>query len=58
MVLVELEKELFSKENFWDLMQQNVDAPFIHFEDYPELAGYVSADGSHISADGTASVVS
>ena len=51
--VLELEKELFAKEKFWDLMQQNVAAQFIHFEDYPELAGFVSADGSHVAADGT-----
>ncbi len=49
--VLELEKELFSKEKFWDLMQQNVAAQFIHFEDYPELAGFVSADGSHVAVD-------
>jgi hypothetical protein len=51
--VLELEKELFSKERFWDLMQQKVAAQFIHFEDYPELAGFVSADGSHVAADST-----
>jgi len=49
--VLELEDELFSRQKFWDSMQQNVAARFIHFEDYPELSDFVSADGSHVAAD-------
>ena len=51
--VLDLENELFSREKFWSLMQQHVAAHFIHFEDYPELGGYVSTDGSHVATDAT-----
>jgi len=48
--VLEYERELFPKEQFWKRMQRHIDARFVHFEDYPELEGYLSADGSHIAA--------
>jgi len=43
-----LEAELFPREQFWNVLEDNVDATFVHFADHPELEGYVSKDGSHI----------
>ena len=45
-----LENELFPLEQFWGALQQNVDATFVHFADYPELGGLVSQDGSHMDS--------
>ena len=45
-----LEADLFPRDRFWGVPEQNVDASFVHFEDYPELAGFVSRDGSHIDS--------
>lgn len=44
------ERQHFPQEKFWNVMKQNINARFIHFEDYPELNGYLSVDGSHIDA--------
>ncbi len=35
---------------FWDIMEQRLDATFIHADDYPEMAGFMSQDGSHIDS--------
>ena len=45
------ERQQFPQDRFWNLMQKYIDAQFIHFEDYPELEGYLSADGSHIATE-------
>jgi hypothetical protein len=45
-----LEAGLFPREQFWDVLERNVDATFVHFYDYPELAGFASQDGSHIDS--------
>ncbi len=45
-----LEDELFPREKFWGVLEANVDATFAHFESHPQLAGFVSQDGSHIDA--------
>ena len=44
------ERETFPKEQFWNRMQQAIPARFIHADDYPELAGFMSADGSHVDS--------
>ena len=31
-------------------MKRNINARFVHFQDYPQLDGYLSVDGSHIDA--------
>ena len=49
--VVELEQRLFPKPAFWGTLERQVDASFVHFEDYPELAGYLSEDGSHIDSE-------
>lgn len=49
--VLEFERENFPKSRFWDLMQSEIDARFIHFMDYPALDGYLSADGSHVAAE-------
>lgn len=45
------EQEHFPKDRFWNQMTKNIDATFIHFEDYPQLIGYLGKDGSHIDSD-------
>lgn len=45
-----LEDELFPRDQFWGVLQQNVDAALVHFADYPELDGLVSQDGSHMDS--------
>jgi hypothetical protein len=45
-----LESDYFPREQFWDVLEKNVDATFIHYADYPELEGFLSADGSHIDS--------
>lgn len=44
------EENLFPREQFWGVLEANVDATFIHYKEYPELAGFVSRDGSHIDS--------
>lgn len=46
------EEELFPREEFWDVLAANVDATFIHYEEHPQLAGFLSRDGSHIDSPG------
>ena len=45
-----LESDYFPREQFWDVLEKNVDATFVHFADYPELEGLLSPDGSHIDS--------
>jgi len=49
-LVLDYERQLFPQDKFWKQMQRQLDAQFIHFEDYPELEGYLSADGSHVAA--------
>jgi hypothetical protein len=46
----DLERTMFPRERFWDVLEASVDATFIHYETYPQLSGFVSHDGSHIDA--------
>jgi len=48
--VLQLENKLFPDTVFWDAMEQQIDATFVHFQDYPELQGYLSGDGSHIES--------
>lgn len=48
--VLEYEREAFPQDSFWKLMQRHIDARFVHFDDYPELEGYMSADGSHVES--------
>ena len=52
-IVRDLEEQMFPQSRFWDYMEENIDAEFIHFEDYPELAGYLSVDASQVSYVGT-----
>ncbi len=45
-----LEDGLFPRRDFWDVLEANVDATFIHYENHPQLDTYVSRDGSHIDS--------
>jgi len=49
--VLDYERQQFPKDRFWNLMQRSINAQFIHFEDYPELEGYLSMDGSHVAAE-------
>ena len=46
-----LERRMFPEAEFWGALKRQTDATFVHFEDYPELTGYLSMDGSHIDSD-------
>lgn len=43
-----LESAFFPKSRYWDRMAQQLDAVFIHADDFPQMAAYVGGDGSHI----------
>ena len=45
-----LESAFFPRERYWSVLENNVDATFIHYADYPELEGYMSEDGSHVDS--------
>jgi len=49
--VLDFEQQLFPQDKFWNQMQRHIDARFIHFDDYPQLNGYLSVDGSHIAAE-------
>ncbi|MFQ6007267.1 MAG: hypothetical protein ACE5OQ_17400 [Woeseia sp.] len=53
-IVRQLERRMFPSERFWGYMEQNIGARFVHFEDYPELAGYLSIDGSHVASEKSA----
>lgn len=53
-IVRELERKMFPNERFWGYMQKNINAEFIHFEDYPSLSGFLSVDGSHIASENSA----
>jgi hypothetical protein len=44
------EQQLAPRERFWDPLVQRTGAPGIHFQDYPELAGFDCPEYSHLSA--------
>lgn len=46
-----LESAFFPRENFWGVLEENVDATFVHYADYPELEGFLSEDGSHVASE-------
>lgn len=45
-----LEGAFFPRAQYWGVLENNVDATFIHYTDYPELEGYMSEDGSHVAS--------
>jgi hypothetical protein len=46
-----IERQMFPKRRFWDTLERQVDARFVHFRDYREMEGYLSQDGSHIDSN-------
>jgi hypothetical protein len=48
--LKQLEDRLTPRQQTWDAMLQATATPGIHFEDYPELAGFDCPEWSHLSA--------
>jgi len=48
--LLEVEKKLNPRQNFWDRIIAETGAPGIHFEDYPELRGFTCPEWSHLSS--------
>ena len=53
-IVRDLERRMFPNERFWGYMKRNINAEFIHFEDFPELSGYLSVDGSHVASEKSA----
>ena len=45
-----LESVFFPRDRFWDEMEARLDANFIHADDYPQMSGFMSEDGSHIDS--------
>ncbi len=45
-----LESAFFPRQVFWDVMEHRLDATFIHADDYPQMKGFMSQDGSHIDS--------
>ncbi|MEO6970426.1 MAG: hypothetical protein ABI217_05990 [Chthoniobacterales bacterium] len=45
-----LENKLTPRAAYWDRLLKETAAPGIHFEDYPELAGFTCPEWSHLSA--------
>ncbi len=45
-----LESVFFPRERYWAAMEQRLDATFIHADDHPEMASFMSQDGSHIDS--------
>lgn len=48
--VLDFEKQHFPQDRFWNEMKKNINARFVHYQDYPQLDGYLSIDGSHINA--------
>ena len=46
-----VESVFYPKARYWDRMQQQLDATFIHADDYPQMQGYVGGDGSHVGSE-------
>ncbi len=44
------EQRIFPRARTWDVLLKRTGAQGIHFEDYPELQGYVLPEWSHLSA--------
>ena len=45
-----LESAFFPRDVFWDVMAERLDASFVHADDYPEMQGFMSQDGSHVDS--------
>lgn len=48
--VLDFENQHFPQDLFWNEMKRNISAKFVHFQDYPQLDGFLSVDGSHIDA--------
>lgn len=48
-IILEIEKQAFPREKYWNRLLQETGAPGIHFEDYPELSKYACPEWSHLS---------
>ena len=48
-VMRAMENTYYPRAKYWDYLASRVEAPFIHFEDYEELAHFTCADGSHLN---------
>lgn len=48
--LKQLEDQITPRNQTWDPLLKQTDAPGIHFEDYPELAGFTCPEWSHLAA--------
>lgn len=48
--LLQFEKEMFSRENFWEVIVDSANVPAYHFEDYEALNQFYCPEWSHLSA--------
>jgi hypothetical protein len=48
--LLQFEKEMFSRENFWEAIVEAAEVPAYHFEDYDALNQFYCPEWSHLSA--------
>ncbi|MDJ0910171.1 MAG: hypothetical protein QNI99_13320 [Woeseiaceae bacterium] len=46
-----LEGVMYPRHIFWASMEGTLNAGFLHSDDYPDMQGFVSVDGSHIESD-------
>ncbi len=46
-----LEGVMYPRARYWNDMENNLNAGFIHSDDVPAMQGYVSVDGSHIESE-------
>jgi hypothetical protein len=44
------EQKVFPRATTWDVLLQRTGTPGIHFEDHPQLQGYILPEWSHLSA--------
>ena len=48
-----VEKQHFPRKAYWDVWARMTDAPCIHFEDVPAMAGMECAEGTHLQLEDT-----
>jgi hypothetical protein len=49
-VVRRVEAAVWPRRDFWNRLANRISVPFIHFEDYPQLAAFDCPDGSHLTA--------
>lgn len=49
--VLEVERDLWPRDRYWDVFAKNVGAPCVHYADHPELSRYRCPDGSHLRGE-------